>query len=79
MKTTTSTALPDQAFVVVSIVAYHAEYTVRINNVDYTYQTPKDTGSGNVDTGIIVSNLVSLINAATGTHGVTATAVGPGI
>ena len=79
MKTTTSTALPDQAFVVVSIVAYHAEYIVSINNVDYTYQTPKDTSSGNVDTGIIVSNLVSTINAATGTHGVTATAVGPGI
>jgi len=79
MKATTSTALPEQAFVVVSIVAYHSKYTVRINNVDYTYQTPKDTSSGNVDTSIIVSNLVTTINAATGTHGVTATAVGPGI
>jgi hypothetical protein len=79
MKSTTAAALPHQAFVVISVVAYHSQYTVRINNADYTYQTPKDTSSGNVDTSIIVSNLVSTINAATGTHGVTATAVGPGI
>jgi len=79
MKTATSAALPNQAFVVISIVAYHAEYIVNINGTNYTYQTPKDTSSGNVDTGIIVSNLVSTINAATGTHGVTASAAGPGI
>ena len=79
MKTTTSAALPDQAFVVISVVAYNAHYTVTINGTDYTYTTPQNTSSGHVDTGDIVDNLVSTINAATGTHGVTATAVGPGV
>lgn len=79
MKTTTSAALPNQAFVVIAVVAYNADYTVTINGTDYTYQTPQNTSSHHVDTDKIVSELLTVINAATGTHGVTATAVGPGI
>lgn len=79
MKTTTSTALPHQAFIVISVVAYNAHYTVTINGTNYAYTTPQNTSSGHVDTNDIVTNLVSSINAATGTHGVTATGVGPGI
>jgi hypothetical protein len=74
-----SDALPNQAFVVISVVAYNADYTVTINGTDYTYQTPQNTSSHHVDTDKIVSELVTAINAATGTHGVTASAVGPGI
>ena len=79
MTTTTSAALPNQAFVVISVVAYNAHYTVNIEGTNYTYTTPQNTSSGHVDTGDIVDNLVSSINAATGTHGVTASAAGPGI
>ena len=79
MTSNTAAALPNQAFVVISVVAYNAHYTVIINGVNYTYSTPQNTASGHVDTADIVSNLVNNINAATGTHGVTATAVGAGI
>jgi len=79
MTGSTAPALPNQAFVVISVVAYHANYTVIINGINYTYLTPKDTSSSAVDAGTIVSNLVTLINGGTGTHGVTASAVGPGI
>jgi hypothetical protein len=79
MKTTTSTALPHQAFVVISVVAYNAKYAVLINGTEYSYSTPQNTSSHVVDANKIVNELVSAINGATGTHGVTATAVGPGI
>ena len=79
MTSNTAPALPNQAFVVISVVAYHSNYTVIINGITYSYLTPKDTSSSAVDAGTIVSNLVSLINGGTGTHGVTASAVGPGI
>ena len=79
MKATTSAALLNKAFVVISIVAYNAHYTVRIEGTNYTYETPQNTSSGHVDTGDIVDNLVTTINAATSTHGVTASAAGPGI
>jgi hypothetical protein len=79
MKATTSAALPNQAFVVISVVAYNAKYAVLINGTEYSYSTPQNTSSHVVDANKIVTELVSAINGATGTHGVTATAVGPGI
>jgi len=79
MDTTTTAALPNQAFVVINVVAYNAHYTVKLQGTDYTYTTPQNTSSGHVDTGDIVDNLVTAINNATGTHGVTASAAGPGI
>ena len=76
MKTATVAALPNQAFVVISVVAYNAGYTVRINGTDYTHTTPTDTSGGTTDAGTIAAALTSSINAISG---ITATQVGPGI
>jgi hypothetical protein len=76
MKTTTATALPNQAFVVISVVAYNAAYRVKINGTDYTHTTPTDTSGGTTDAGTIAAALTTSINAISG---ITATQVGPGI
>lgn len=76
MKTTTVAALPNQAFVVISVVAYNAGYTVTINGTNYTHTTPTDTSGGTTDAGTIASALTSSINAISG---ISATQVGPGI
>ena len=81
MKTTTSSTRPHEAFVVISVVAYMANYTVTINGTDKTYETPKnvdeaDTAGITVDAGKIAAELTTLINAISG---ITATQVGPGI
>ena len=76
MKTTTSAALPNQAFVVISVVAYNAKYSVFINGTEYSYTTPQNVSGGVVDASAIASSLTSSINAITG---ITATQVGPGI
>ena len=76
MKTTTSAALPNQAFIVISVVAYNAKYSVTLNGTEYSYTTPQNVSSGVVDADAIASNLQSSLNAITG---ITATQVGPGI
>ena len=76
MKTTTAAALPNQAFVVIGVVAYNAKYTVKINGTDYTYTTATDTSVRVEDSSTIVASLQSSINAISG---ITAVAVGPGI
>lgn len=76
MTSNTSAALPNQAFVVISIVAYNAAYTVKLNGTDYTYTTATDTSVRVEDANTIASNLASSLNAISG---ITATQVGPGI
>ena len=76
MKAATSTALPNQAFVVISIVAYNASYRVKLNGTDYTYTTATDTSVRVEDANTIASSLASSLNAISG---ITATQVGPGI
>jgi hypothetical protein len=76
MKTTTTAALPYQAFVVISVVAYNAKYTVTLNGTDYSYQTPQDVTGGVVDSNTIAQALVTAIN---GVSGFSATKVGPGL
>lgn len=81
MKATLSSSRPNEAFVVISIIAYMAKYTVTINGTDYSYETPKDvdeadTSGVTVDAGKIAAELTSTINAVSG---ITATQVGPGI
>ena len=81
MKTTTSSTRPHEAFVVISVVAYMANYTVTINGTDKTYETPKnvdeaDTAGVTVDAGKIAAELTTLIDAISG---ISATQVGPGI
>lgn len=76
MKAATTAALPYQAFVVISVVAYNAKYQVVIDGNTYSYTTPANTGAGVADAETIVSNLVGAINGG-GLY--TAVAVGPGI
>lgn len=76
MKAATVAALPNQAFVVISVVSYNAKYQVILNGTTFSYTTPSSTGSGVADAEVIVTNLVNSINAS-GQY--TATAVGPGI
>ena len=76
MKSTTSAALPNQAFIVISVVAYNSNYTVTLNGTNYTHTTPADTSGGTTDASTIASALASSLN---GISGITATQVGPGI
>ena len=76
MKTTTSAALPNQAFIVISVVAYNSNYTVTLNGTNYTHTTPTNTSGGTTDASTIASALASTLNGITG---ITATQVGPGI
>lgn len=76
MKAATTAALPYQAFVVISIVAYNANYTITLNGTDYTKTTPQDVTGGVTDAGTIATALATSIN---GSSGFTATAIGPGV
>jgi hypothetical protein len=76
MKAATTAALPYQAMVVITIVAYNTKYQVVLNGTTYSYTTPQDASSGVADTQTITSSLASSIN---GVSGFTAVAVGPGI
>jgi hypothetical protein len=76
MKATTVAALPNQAFVVVNVVAYNAKYQVILNGTTFSYTTPATTAAGVADAETIVVNLTNAINAS-GAY--SATVVGPGI
>lgn len=72
-----SPANANEGFVVIGIVAFSATYNVIVNGSTASYTTSAATSSAPVDTGVIVSGLISAINGLG--VGVTATAVGPGI
>ena len=76
MKATLSASIPYQAFVVVNVVAYNANYTIRLNSTNYTKTTPQDVSGGTTDAASIASSLATSIN---GSAGFTAVAVGPGV
>ncbi|AGG91311.1 tail protein [Synechococcus phage S-RIP2] len=76
MKTTTSAAVPNVAFVVIRIVAYNSDYSVTLNGTTVTHSTPDTVAGATTDSGSIAAALTSSINALTG---FSATQVGPGI
>ena len=76
MKTTTSAAVPNVAFVVVKVVAYNADYKVTLNSTTVTHSTPDTVAGATTDAGSIAASLASSIDALSG---FTATQVGPGI
>ena len=76
MKAATTAALPFQAMVVVTVVAYNSKYQIVLNGTTYSYTTPQDASAGVADTQTITSNLATAIN---GVGGFSAVAVGPGI
>lgn len=75
MKAAVTASLPNQAFVVISVVAYNANYTINLDGTNYTTTTPQDVSGGTTDSGTIATNLANAISAA----GYTAQAVGPGV
>jgi hypothetical protein len=76
MKTTTSAAQPNEAFVVIRTVAYNADYKVTINSTVNTHSTPDTVAGATTDASTIAAALTSSINSMSG---ITATQVGPGI
>ena len=76
MKSTTSTAQPNEAFVVIRTVAYNADYKVKINSTTKTHSTPDTVSGTTTDAGSIAASLASKINSISG---ISATQVGPGI
>jgi len=76
MESTTVAALANQAFVVINVVAYNANYNVIVDGTTKTHTTGQTVSAGVVDAGTIVADLTSKINAISG---ISATAVGPGI
>ena len=76
MKSTTSAAQPNEAFVVIRTVAYNADYKVTINGTTKTHSTPDTVSGATLDAGSVAAALATDINAISG---ITATQVGPGI
>lgn len=76
MKSTTSAAQANEAFVVIRTVAYNADYKVTINSTTVTHNTPDTVSGATLDAGSIAAALASSINAL---GGITAVQVGPGI
>ncbi len=76
MKSTTSAAQANEAFVVIRTVAYNADYKVTVNSTTHTHSTPDTVAGATTDASSIAAALTSDIN---GMSGITATQVGPGI
>ena len=76
MKTTTSTAQQNEAFVVIRTIAYNSDYIVTVNGTDCTHNTPDSVSGATLDSSSIAAALTTSINAISG---ITATQVGPGI
>lgn len=76
MKTTTSPAQPNEAFVVIRTVAYNADYKVTINGTTKTHTTPQTVTGVTTDAGSIATALATQLSSISG---ITATQVGPGI
>jgi len=76
MKSTTSAAQANEAFVVIRTVAYNADYKVTVNSTVNTHSTPDTVAGATTDAGTIAAALATAINSMSG---ITATQVGPGI
>ena len=76
MTASTVADLTHQAFIVVNVVAYNANYKVTVGSDTVTHTTGQTVSAGVVDASTIVAALQTSLDALTG---VTATAVGPGI
>ena len=76
MTASTVAALDHQAFVVINVVAYNANYKVTIDGTTKTHTTGQTVSAGVVDASTIVADLTSQIDSISG---ISATAVGPGI
>ena len=76
MTANTVAALANQAFVVINVVAYNANYKVIVDGTTKTHTTGQTVSAGVVDSSTIVADLTSQIDSISG---ISATAIGPGI
>jgi len=75
--TTSVTALrPNEAFVVVNVVAYNAAYKINLDGTSFTYNTPDDVSAAPLSAESIAGALRNSIDA---NAGFSATQIGPGI
>ena len=79
MKTTTSAAQANEAFVVIKQIAYNADYKVTIDTHENTHSTPDSVSGATLDSGSIAVALATAINADTDLSYITATAIGSGV
>jgi hypothetical protein len=79
MKTTTSPAQANEAFVVIKQIAYNADYKVTIDTHENTHSTPDSVSGATLDSGSIATALATAINGDTDLSYITATAIGSGI
>ena len=79
MKSTTSPAQANEAFVVIKQIAYNADYKVTIDTHENTHSTPDSVSGATLDSGSIATALATAINADTDLSYITATAIGSGI
>ena len=79
MTSSTTAAVPNEAFISINVVAYNASYKVKINNTTITHNTPSRIDENNPvqnDSNSIATAIRNAIDALTG---FSATVVGPGI
>ena len=79
MKTTTSAAQANEAFIVIKQIAYNADYKVTIDGHPNTHSTPDSVSGATLDSGSIATALATAINADTDLGHITATAIGSGV
>lgn len=72
MTASTTAALANQAFVVINVVAYNANYKVTVDGTTKTHTTGQTVSAGVVDSSTIVADLASQID---GMSGISATAI----
>lgn len=79
MSSSTTAALPNEAFISINVVAYNASYKVKINNTTITHNTPSQVDNTNPVQNDSNSIATAIRNAIDGLAGFSATVVGPGI
>lgn len=79
MTSSTTAALPNEAFISINVVAYNASYKVKINNTTITHNTPSQVDNTNPVQNDSNSIATAIRNAIDGLSGFSATVVGPGI
>ena len=79
MTSSTTSALPNEAFISINVVSYNASYKVKINGTTITHNTPSKVDDTNPVQNDSNSIATAIRNAIDGLSGFSATVVGPGI
>jgi hypothetical protein len=79
MKTTTTAAAANEAFISINVVAYNSSYKVKVNNTTITHNTPTNVDPSNPTQNDANTIATAIRNAINALSGFSATVVGPGI